>query len=1011
MGPRAKGAFKILRAALQNREASVRQRSAYALQAIKPDPKEAVPVLVESLRHEDDFIRRWAAAFLTELGNDPTASPELGDALEALAAVLKKDAVSDVRAQAAQAVGVILAHLSDKPKAALEQDLIEQLIARLADVNPEVRQQAVFALGQIGAARQGQGPIREAIPVLLEMLKNGRPFQVEAAVALGQIGLIAPLIDALKQSDNERVRAGAARALALIGSEASAYLPALEAALKDPDCHVRQQVTLALASLGRLAASAVPALIAVLDDVDPVVPPGAAGALASLGPEADTAAPALAKALTSPSDPLRRQAQAALVAIGPEAVPALRETLKTQDSSVIILVADALARIGGKARPAIPELLLAFNRGDVHAKQKVAEVLAILKAKVPEAIPALTLVVSHVNFSVATSAVTLLQELKADTPAVVSALAARLNVNPNAYADSIDLCRLIVQTLGKLGPKARPAVPGLVATLDVPELMPDAAQALRAIVGPDAKATDLVKALQNQHQLDDRPIALILGAAAADAVPILVKYLDHPRARVRAAAGQSLGRLGFAAPDAQAAVIKSMTDANRQVRLNAVDALARQALGQKKQAKKDSMELAALERMLAHWDEATRVEAALKITKMVVKEPKAVPPLPGAELLALLKNKPGDVLLAALKKETVPDRQRVLIEALTALAQAGIGLHLAQAMTDEDARAREYVALALGAVASTQDVKAGVASLGAALADRHMALRQQAACSLAQLAQVNNGALAELLKKQAPALEIALGERDRLVSQEAALALWRITRQADKALPVLLENLKSLSYEGTEFIARLSNTRYFVEALLAAGVSTDDPAIKDALVFLSRTQNLPGGLHIQELSNPALLALVEMAEQADQPFITALKHGDERVRAGAAVILGVSKNPSAARLALPLADALADRSAAVRQQAAGALRHLELGKNQREEVVSRLEKALADHSVAGPPPSGHHPWRHRLSFDRDEGRTSPGTAQGSLRQRPGGSRRGVGPIRAESECDDPFPATCPERPR
>lgn len=38
----------------------------------------------------------------------------------------------------------------------------------------------------------------------------------------------------------------------------------------------------------------------------------------------------------------------------------------------------------------------------------------------------------------------------------------------------------------------------------------------------------------------------------------------------------------------------------------------------------------------------------------------------------------------------------------------------------------------------------------------------------------------------------------------------------------------------------LSNTHFFVEALLAAGVSKDDPAVKNALKFISRCQNLPG---------------------------------------------------------------------------------------------------------------------------------------------------------------------------
>jgi len=38
----------------------------------------------------------------------------------------------------------------------------------------------------------------------------------------------------------------------------------------------------------------------------------------------------------------------------------------------------------------------------------------------------------------------------------------------------------------------------------------------------------------------------------------------------------------------------------------------------------------------------------------------------------------------------------------------------------------------------------------------------------------------------------------------------------------------------------LSNTQYFLDALQAAGVAKDDPAVKRALVFVSRCQNLPG---------------------------------------------------------------------------------------------------------------------------------------------------------------------------
>ncbi len=45
--------------------------------------------------------------------------------------------------------------------------------------------------------------------------------------------------------------------------------------------------------------------------------------------------------------------------------------------------------------------------------------------------------------------------------------------------------------------------------------------------------------------------------------------------------------------------------------------------------------------------------------------------------------------------------------------------------------------------------------------------------------------------------------------------------------------------KGTRGGPDLSNTHYFMEALLAGGASQDDPAVKKAIAFVSRTQNLP----------------------------------------------------------------------------------------------------------------------------------------------------------------------------
>lgn len=52
----------------------------------------------------------------------------------------------------------------------------------------------------------------------------------------------------------------------------------------------------------------------------------------------------------------------------------------------------------------------------------------------------------------------------------------------------------------------------------------------------------------------------------------------------------------------------------------------------------------------------------------------------------------------------------------------------------------------------------------------------------------------------------------------------------------------------------VSNSHFTVEALLAAGVPKDDPAIKNALIFLSRCQNLPGEANKEAFATKATAA-------------------------------------------------------------------------------------------------------------------------------------------------------------
>jgi hypothetical protein len=66
---------------------------------------------------------------------------------------------------------------------------------------------------------------------------------------------------------------------------------------------------------------------------------------------------------------------------------------------------------------------------------------------------------------------------------------------------------------------------------------------------------------------------------------------------------------------------------------------------------------------------------------------------------------------------------------------------------------------------------------------------------------------------------------------------------------------KNTAFGGFGYTAKdrpdLSNTNFAVEALLAAGVSRDDPAIQNALKFISRCQNLPGETNDQAWAKKA----------------------------------------------------------------------------------------------------------------------------------------------------------------
>lgn len=91
------------------------------------------------------------------------------------------------------------------------------------------------------------------------------------------------------------------------------------------------------------------------------------------------------------------------------------------------------------------------------------------------------------------------------------------------------------------------------------------------------------------------------------------------------------------------------------------------------------------------------------------------------------------------------------------------------------------------------------------------------------------------------------GKYDKVI--EAAVKYLKAVQESNGA------DDKQLKFGGAGYNANsrpdTSNTGFFVEALIAAGTAKDDPAVKKALAFLSRAQNLPGEYNDQPFAKKA----------------------------------------------------------------------------------------------------------------------------------------------------------------
>jgi HEAT repeat protein len=346
---RAAAAVAPIITLLDHPEPEVRQNAVFALGTIRSS--EATDALISALDDEDSVVRGYAATALGEIG-DPKAK-------EALLAALKREDSSLVNMASS-----LIDLGSDK--------VVEILIEKLRDPNPNNRLYAIYALGRVNDPQEiepliavlaseeigwlaAQALVRigsPAVPPLLESLfADDRNVRLYSTYALGEIGDIRAGRGLLRmfRDEDELVRDTAVDALIALGDPN--LVPAVSRELSSEDPAMRQKALEVLGHLGDAALTET--FTSYLEDPDADVVKSAILALGRTASE--KACRPLASHLDSSRPDIQDALRKAFTGIGTPAALCLLDTLQfkgtLQESRAIYILGKL------KAGEAVPDLL------------------------------------------------------------------------------------------------------------------------------------------------------------------------------------------------------------------------------------------------------------------------------------------------------------------------------------------------------------------------------------------------------------------------------------------------------------------------------------------------------------------------------------------------------------------------------------------------------------------------------------------------------------------------------
>jgi len=258
----------------------------------------------------------------------------------------------------------------------------------MTDLKPETRVEAIKALSTFGVNGYG----REAAAAIVEAVRGydmERPdaddgkILVAAQAALTKIGdeSVPALVEELKKGKKRGRQFAAGTLLQGYGPEAKGAVPALAAAIKDEDKSTRDLAARALMTIDR-DGNAVTTVIATLADRDEDIRLLALMVVQAYGPKARRALPQiLAIATKDDSASNRRLAIEALQSMKTEAkivLPALRRALRDDSLDVRAVALQYLQQLGPAAKEAVPELVAGLKT----AKDKLQPVSRLIVVKV-----------------------------------------------------------------------------------------------------------------------------------------------------------------------------------------------------------------------------------------------------------------------------------------------------------------------------------------------------------------------------------------------------------------------------------------------------------------------------------------------------------------------------------------------------------------------------------------------------------------------------------------------------